>query len=204
MTFGFDLKFGFCYLDFRRMDVLEKFSTHGRRALRDALKISQSCGSQTVELEHLLGGITKQRGSLGAELLAKANVSEGMVLGIATPNQVKLPAAAGPLRMSEPCRHSVEKATLIASLYQHRYIGTEHLLAGVLDQPDGRVERIFRRHGVSRQQLRERLSLIFKSTSKFPELADALEAAHPRDEEAAGIPASVRTAPSALSCVNFM
>lgn len=167
------------------MDLLEKFSSHGRAALRQAFLLSRACGSLTVEPEHLLCGIAQQRGSIGAELLAKANFN---VHSIEHALPMQAPKAALLPRLSETSRRSIERATLISSRFAHRYVGTEHLLAGLLEQSAGRLERLLQTSGISRELLCDRLGVVFKSTTKFPDLAEALDtlgSGNPHEEEMA-------------------
>ncbi|MDO8559789.1 MAG: ATP-dependent Clp protease ATP-binding subunit [bacterium] len=173
------------------MDILEKFSTHGRAALRQAFLLSRECGSLTVEPEHLLCGIALQRGSIGAEMLAKANLNI-QTIQQALPTQS--PKAALLPRLSETSRRSLERATLLSSRFGHRYIGTEHLLAGLLEQSAGRLERLLAVQGVSREQLRDRLGVVFKSTTKFPELAEALDIMGGSAHEDEAMPSTTRVA----------
>lgn len=180
------------------MDVLEKFSTHGRRALRDAFLDCRERGKPTVDLEHLLCGIARQRGSIGAELLAKMNVESETPAGALGQPRLTSPAAGLP-RLSLNCRRSIEKATLLSSQFGHRYVGTEHLLAGILAQADPQLDAFLKHHSLSRQSLNDRLALVFKSTSKFPDLADALDSGHHREEDAALTATRPgKSAPSAL------
>lgn len=180
------------------MDVLEKFSTHGRRALRDAFWACREEGAAAVEPEHLLIGIARQKGSLGAELLASANLKTAAgerISGAAS----HAAHASPPPRLSDRLQRCIEKATLISSRLGHRYIGTEHLLAGILEHAPDRVEPLLKLQNMSRRQLGERLTMIFKSTSKFPDLADALDAVHPEE----GVTPATRFSKSASALENF-
>ncbi|MDD5109725.1 MAG: ATP-dependent Clp protease ATP-binding subunit [Patescibacteria group bacterium] len=170
------------------MDVLEIFSTHSREALRKAFAISQRCGSVVVEPEHLLCGIAQQRGSLGADLLAKAEITpESIEQALAIPPTVPATVPSQKIKISERLRRCIERATLLSSNYGHRYVGTEHLLGGVLELADEPLRRLLGHRRVSPQQLQERITVVFKSTSKFPELAEALDTSQPpRDDEALG------------------
>ncbi len=178
------------------LDVLDKFSTHGQRALRDAVRISAGLGSVTVNPEHVLYGIAKQRGSIGAELLTRVGAGD-----LATILRGHKPAVPPPpsFQLAETTRRVIARAAWLAYHFGHRYVGTEHLLAGLLESADDRVERVLRESGLSPRQLNERLHLVFKSTSKFPELADAFDAAPPRPEEGpAGMPRGGKASASML------
>lgn len=179
-------------------DILDKFSSHCRGALQDACHISHALGSPTVQPEHLLYGIAKQRGSIGAELLAKGGNREPNWpprLNGGNDTMATIP-------LTEESRRIIERAAWLSHRFGHRYIGTEHLLAGLLEQADHQVDLALRANGVSRPLLRERLSLVFKSTSKFPELAEALDALGPHHHEEGPSGAFSRGVPTASSMLD--
>jgi ATP-dependent Clp protease ATP-binding subunit ClpA len=54
-------------------------------------------------------------------------------------------------RFTDEARAIVTRATSHADALQHGWIGTEHLLLGLLEDPDGRAARLLARWGVGRE-----------------------------------------------------
>ena len=112
------------------------FTTHLKNVLTRALTLVVENEQETVKPEHLLWALATQKGCIGAELLEKAQVEVVHVsaLVMATEPHLDSKNAKGsslPI-LSEEARRMVEKAVLTANVYEHRYVGTEYLLSGML------------------------------------------------------------------------
>ncbi|MFA6411007.1 MAG: ATP-dependent Clp protease ATP-binding subunit, partial [Candidatus Buchananbacteria bacterium] len=60
---------------------------------------------------------------------------------------------------------------LIASQNQHKYIGTEHLLASILNLENKQIFNFFEKKGVTIDKMKKQLATVLSSTTKFPDLA---------------------------------
>ena len=60
-------------------NIFDKFTLHSRGALKNAFGLALSLGQKTVDPIHILYGISQQKGSVGAEILAKAKLSNVQV-----------------------------------------------------------------------------------------------------------------------------
>jgi DNA-binding transcriptional regulator YhcF (GntR family) len=69
----------------------------------------------------------------------------------------KRPPFSGGFNFTEACRVAIAAAREEARQLNHEYVGTEHLLLGLLRQPDPDAERLLRRLNVSAQTVRARL-----------------------------------------------
>jgi len=133
---------------------------------------------QTIEPEHLLWALGTERGSIGAEILKKSGVklTDLRVLVGAT-QRVKTSPPLAPnitLHLSGDAKRIVEKAVLTANIYGHRYVGTEHILSGILQIESSAIERFFLLHQTDIKELKQQLAIVLKSTSKFPDLANTI------------------------------
>jgi len=160
--------------------ITDKFTTHLKRALHHASSFARDTEYDTVTPPHMIVGLIEQRGSLAAELLGKAGVDlgrlkkeieeKGKLQGtIALPegtNKTKQ------LKLSAAAKQAIEKAAITAKKFKHRYIGTEHLLSGILHLNDSWLTEQFKKHGVNIKNLAEQLEQILKSTSHFPDITN--------------------------------
>jgi ATP-dependent Clp protease ATP-binding subunit ClpC len=159
--------------------VVEKFTTHLKNVLTRALCFVVETQQKTIEPEHLLWALGTEKGSIGAEVLHKANVKvEALrqLIGAAVKTHIEpVPSsvAASPL-LSENAKRTIEKAVLAASVYEHQYVGTEHLLSGLLQVRDKTIEEFFDRSRVDLKEVRQHLAIVLKSTSKFPEMTQTV------------------------------
>jgi ATP-dependent Clp protease ATP-binding subunit ClpC len=188
-------------------DIVDKFSTQLKNVLTRALCFVVETNRRIVHPEHLLWALGTQKGCLAAEILTKANVKpeqlRALIMALESTVEPELPPATElSLHLSEEAKRVLEKAVLTANVYGHRYVGTEHLLSGMLQVSDGDIDAFFSRERVNVQNVREQLALVLKSTSKFPDLAETITRAErelpiPSRDETLAMPTPEESSPDA-------
>ncbi len=126
-----------------------------------------------VTPQHILYGLSQQKGSIAAQILTKANIDDFEIkksisqhfLSKQTVTQVGIAPAT---------KKVLEKSFLIANQSNHNYIGTEHLLASILDTPDGIVQAFFEQQSIDVEDIQRQIETILSSTSKFPDVTGSL------------------------------
>lgn len=113
-----------------------QFTQRAELAIENARKAAGSLGHSYVGTEHLLLGITMEREGLGARILEKRGIGEAelrravtALFGVgadATPGQ----------GLTTRARLAMEKAAAEADALHQGYIGTEHIILGVIRQSD--------------------------------------------------------------------
>src|SRR3989338_5801191 len=156
-------------------DIVDKFSTHLKTVLTRALCLAVENNEKIIHSQHLLWALGTQKGCLGAEILHKVNIKpERLRTLVKEKNSAgaeKTSTAVSP-RLSEMAKNAIEKAVLTANVYEHRYVGTEHLLSGLLQVNDQEILNFLKKEKIDTKKLREQLAVILKTTSKFPDLAE--------------------------------
>jgi len=175
-------------------DLFSKFTTHYQKILALARHHAGRAGRSQVDVSDLLLALAHEDGSLAAEILDKHGL---------TPQSLQAKLDSVPekvaLRPGEPSerdliellsqdlaptsRKVVERSVLAAWKFQHHYIGTEHLLYALVSSDEPEVRALWARLGTELKPLRNNLSSVLKSTSKFPDLTEAFAVAGTRDEE---------------------
>ena len=139
----------------------EKFSQRAETAIERARQAARELGHSSVGTEHLLLGILAERDSLGARILLRRGLEEG-ALRRALCEQTEPGAPGGPvLGLSENARRAVETAAAEAANLRQGFIGTEHLLLGVLRQPDCGGARLLRALGADLNEIYTDIAAIF-------------------------------------------
>jgi len=147
--------------------LLDRFTSHLKHVVSRAGTFATVGGASVVEPAHLLLGLTLERGSLGYEILAKAHVKpEPIRIALGIPEEALRATAKSP-RLSTDAKRALEKAALAATSHEHRYIGTEHLLAGLLEIEHERINALLSTAHVDPSMLRQQLTTVLQSTSKF-------------------------------------
>ncbi len=180
-------------------DILNKFTSHLKHTLQQAASLALELGNRYIDPEHLLFGLAESKGGIAFEILSRSGFDVGRLkTSIRERNDIASAAprlAVGDLRFSLPAKRALEKAVLIASQYEHKYVGTEHLLWGILEINDTTIEKVIQEHRLNPQETKQHLRLVLRSTSKFPDIsgffegerdADAAVQAPPRDRQKGG------------------
>jgi ATP-dependent Clp protease ATP-binding subunit ClpC len=156
-------------------DILDKFTNHLKSVLTRALVFVVETGGETISPTHLLWSISLQQGSIGTEVLSKAGLSAEALRSLVGQHSVSESTEvtqhlerATPL-LSEDAKKAIEKAVLAASMHEHRYVGTEHLLFGLLQIRAADITQFLSSHSVSPETLLEHLSVVFNTTAQFPD-----------------------------------
>ncbi|MCR4312337.1 MAG: ATP-dependent Clp protease ATP-binding subunit [Candidatus Uhrbacteria bacterium] len=155
-------------------ELIEKFTGHLKAVLTRALCFVVESGGETISPAHLLWALGTEDGCIGAEILRKAGVSQDSLRSLvgapAKTESLPSPAAvhATPL-LSEDAKLIIEKAVLAAGMHQHRYVGTEHLLYGLMELTPADVSRFLGSESVNEKVIHENLTTVFKTTASFPD-----------------------------------
>ena len=152
---------------------LEKFSLHFKNCLKTAGWLAGKLGNESIEPVHFFYGLIGERGSIAGEFLLNLKLNpEKVKLFIETQlngslsDQIKIPD------FSEASKQAVIKAVKFAYQYGHNYVGTEHLLAGLLEIDDALIKKLLQTSTFNPLQVKQQSLLILKTTAKLPEILE--------------------------------
>lgn len=157
-------------------DLINKFTSHLKNTLKDAITQARIAHRDVVEPSDLLNALVLQRGSVGAEVVWKSGYtrmsSEIPLEESHVETDLRVDSIAGSTwtTFSQKSQNVLMKAAQHAMKLRHRYIGTEHLLAGLLESGLPDVQRFLRDHKIRVTEIQKHLQVVLKSTSKFPDL----------------------------------
>ena len=132
-----------------------RFTQRAQTALRLAQQCSAELGHGYVGSEHLLLGLAQESSGVAAKVLLSAGLDPdtlksaiaalvGTGDGGTTPSQGLTPR----------CKKIIELSLTEAVRLGHQYVGTEHLLLGILQEGDGVAVRVLANVGVEPRRLR--------------------------------------------------
>ena len=131
-----------------------------RTAFRLAVEQARAAGVPLVDTEHLLGGLLAEGSNLALLVLHAMDIETSAV-------KAELDRAAagshpgGPdagRRISGPLGAALVGAVAAANALAHNYIGCEHLLLGLVAEPDGRGGSVLRALGAEQRLTRRAVS----------------------------------------------
>lgn len=159
-------------------DIVSKFTNHLKNALTRALCLAVETKGDAITPTHLLWALGTQQGCVASEILLKAGIDTEELRAFAgdkgsIPDQPLSHEQNFVPVLSEEAKNVIEKAVLTANVYEHRYIGTEHLLAGLLQTSPKELRDFFRDTKTDIRVIQVNLAAVFKTTAAFPEFPDS-------------------------------
>ena len=131
-----------------------KFTPGAEEALRLAQEAASDLGHGYVGTEHLLLGLMREEDGAAHEVLAEAGLTDDMIVEIIRKSVGAGLSGGNPAQGLTPrAKRVVELAVEDAMRGGYGYVGTEHLLAGILREGNNMAVRILRTAGVDARHL---------------------------------------------------
>lgn len=136
---------------------LAKFTERARKVLSLANEEAYRYNHDGVGTEHMLLAIMTEREGIGARALNRLQVQPS---GVREQIETLHPAGEQPvgddqLEMTQQGKGSIELAVQEARSLGHHYIGTEHLLLGLLREEEGLASQVLLKSGVTLEGTRD-------------------------------------------------
>ncbi len=158
--------------------MFERFTDRARRVIVLAQEEARELNHNFIGTEHLLLGICREGEGVGARAL----VSLGVSLVAIREQIVEIigrggTQPSGHVPFTPRAKKILELALLEALRLGHEYIGTEHILLGIVREGDGVAAQVLQKRGLTLDVVRQRVIEILAGYT-----GEALEAAvvHPR------------------------
>jgi hypothetical protein len=155
--------------------TFERFTTRARAVLVAAHAAAQAQASARalahVEAEHLLLGLYAEPEGLAARALAAMDIGRAQVeaaVGTPVPDGAAVPAWNDRVPYSEAAKAVLRDAVVEAIELGHNYIGTEHILLGLLRDPDAPGARVLAELGATPAETKVRLTEMLRGFNQPP------------------------------------
>ncbi|MER5319155.1 Clp protease N-terminal domain-containing protein [Streptosporangium roseum] len=126
---------------------LTHFTDRTRTVVKLAVEQARTEGAAEVGTEHLLGGMLAEGGNLALHVLRAMEIDPEQVrreLDRLAPAEPAAGPGGSPLRFGGSAAGALELAVTDATGMGHNYIGCEHLLLGLIGEPDGAAGQVLR------------------------------------------------------------
>lgn len=144
----------------------EKFSERARRVLSLAQEEAQRFNHNYIGTEHILLGLVRETEGVAARVLSNLNVElvkvRSAVEFIIGHGERPTPGEIG---LTPRAKKVIELAVDEARRLNHHYIGTEHLLIGLMREGEGVAAGVLESLGVSLEKVRDETNRIIQSQS---------------------------------------
>ncbi len=146
----------------------EKFTEKAEGAIEQARLAAFSLGHSYVGTEHLVLGIVREGAGLGARILRDRGLAEHALRDAVSRDAGSGTPSVPTQGLTKHAWQAVEKAAADAAAMGHSYIGTEHLLLGILRQPDCGGVRALRALGLEPNDVYTDIIAVFGAGSFKP------------------------------------
>jgi ATP-dependent Clp protease ATP-binding subunit ClpC len=145
-------------------DSLERFTQRARRVLSLAHQEAERLHQREIGTEHLLLGLIQEEGGVAGRVLRELGLEEERVKEMI--ERVIPPGRLFPerIQLSMGTEKVIQNAIDEARKLGHQYIGTEHLLLGLVRETEGTAADVLRRLGVSPEQVRRQTRRILQDS----------------------------------------
>ena len=139
--------------------MFERYTERARRVIFFARYEASQFGSTTIETEHLLLGLIREDKNLTNRFLRNHSSIESIRKEIEGRTTIREKVSTSiDLPLSNECKRILAYAAEEAERLNHRHIGTEHLLLGILREEKCVAAEILRDHGLRLNEIREELA----------------------------------------------
>jgi ATP-dependent Clp protease ATP-binding subunit ClpC len=151
--------------------MFERFTDRARKVMALANQEAQRFNHEYIGTEHILLGLVKEGSGVGANVLKNLDVDLRKVrlevekLVKAGPEMVTM----GKLPQTPRAKKVIEYAIEEARNLNHNYVGTEHLLLGLLREHDGVAAQVLRNLGLKLEEVREEVLNLLGASNESEE-----------------------------------
>jgi ATP-dependent Clp protease ATP-binding subunit ClpC len=155
-----DFFFPRSFRDREAVDIGEYLSDHARELLQRAARLAVDYGKKEMDTEHVLYALTESE--VVREILREFKLAPEDIRGYIEHNAPRgtFKAEKGEtvrVGMSPRVKAVLESAFHAAREFGHSYVGPEHLLIGLIEEPDGLAGDLLRKYGLTPEAVRQKV-----------------------------------------------
>lgn len=165
--------------------MIQRFTDDAQRVLSFAQEAALELGHDYVGTEHVLIGLIKVKNGVAAKALNELGLSAETIIEDVEEHIGRGNKKASSVYMTPRVKHVLELAVEVANHMNHNYVGTEHILLGLLSDGGGVAIGILRNHNIRANDIVDTIRTILgysdsashsaedrKDNSSLGELAD--------------------------------
>ncbi len=146
-------------------DKMERFTQRARRVLSLAHEEAERLHHNYIGTEHLLLGLMREEGGIAGRVLRELGLETARVKEMVERLTGVGRHTSGRIELAPATEQVLQVAIEEARRMGHHYIGTEHLLLGMVRQGEGVGLEALRRLGITPEQIRRQTTRILQESS---------------------------------------
>lgn len=145
--------------------MMQRFTDDAQRVLSFAQEAALELGHDYVGTEHVLIGLTKVKNGVAAKALEELGIVTEDIFEAVEDQVGRGNKKATSIYMTPRVKHVLELAVQVANRMNHNYVGTEHILLGLLSDGGGVAVGILRAMNIRTDDIVEAIRHILGSSS---------------------------------------
>ena len=145
---------------------MQRFTDDAQRVLSFAQEAALELGHDYVGTEHVLIGLIKVKNGVAAKALNELGLSAETIIEDVEEHIGRGNKKASSVYMTPRVKHVLELAVEVANHMNHNYVGTEHILLGLLSDGGGVAVGLLRNHNIRANDIVEVIRDILGSSGR--------------------------------------
>lgn len=145
--------------------MMQRFTADAQRVLSFAQEAALELGHDYVGTEHVLIGLTKVKNGVAAKALEELDIVTEDIFEAVEEQVGRGNKKATSIYMTPRVKHVLELAVQVANRMNHNYVGTEHILLGLLSDGGGVAVGILRAMNIRSNDIVEAIRHILGSST---------------------------------------
>ena len=146
--------------------MMQRFTDDAQRVLSFAQEAALELGHDYVGTEHVLIGLIKVKNGVAAKALNELGLSAETIIEDVEEHIGRGNKKASSVYMTPRVKHVLELAVEVANHMNHNYVGTEHILLGVVSDGGGVAVGLLRNHNIRASDIVEVIRDILGSSGR--------------------------------------
>ena len=152
--------------------MMQRFTDDAQRVLSFAQEAALELGHDYVGTEHVLIGLIKVKNGVAAKALNELGLSAETIIKDVEEHIGRGNKKASSVYMTPRVKHVLELAVEVANHMNHNYVGTEHILLGLLSDGGGVAVGILRNHNIRANDIVDTIRTILGSSDSASHSAE--------------------------------
>ena len=144
--------------------MMQRFTDDAQRVISFAQEAALELGHDYVGTEHVLIGLIKVKNGVAAKALNELGLSAETIIEDVEEHIGRGNKKASSVYMTPRVKHVLELAVEVANHMNHNYVGTEHILLGLLSDGGGVAVGILRNHNIRANDIVDMIRTILGSS----------------------------------------
>ena len=152
--------------------MMQRFTDDAQRVLSFAQEAALELGHDYVGTEHVLIGLIKVKNGVAAKALNELGLSVETIIEDVEEHIGRGNKKVSSVYMTPRVKHVLELAVEVANHMNHNYVGTEHILLGLLSDGGGVAVGILRNHNIRANDIVDTIRTILGSSDSASHSAE--------------------------------